>query len=71
MKNIFPILFLTFLSAACTRQDLAVTPRTGENHLRPQSVLPGRAAVLLTEEAGREALASRPASQAVDKVSTA
>ena len=54
MKNIFPILFLALLSAACTRQELAVTPRSGENHLRPQSVLPGRAAVLLTEEAAED-----------------
>ena len=54
MKNILPILFLALLSAACTRQELAVTPRSGENHLRPQSVLPGRAAVLLTEEAAED-----------------
>ena len=54
MKNILPLLFLAVLSAACTRQELAVTPRSGENHLRPQSVLPGRAAVLLTEEAAED-----------------
>ena len=36
--------------AACSRQDLTVSPSSIDNHVR-QSVLPGRAEILLTEQA--------------------
>ena len=50
MKNILPILFLAVSFVACTRQELTVPPQEEENHVR-QNILPGRAEILLTEQA--------------------